>query len=433
VPDAGPPDATVPDAHVLVLDTPECAGETLLAMQGAHPMVVSRFAIGAQADGFDLDGDGLRDNKLGGLATLAEGPIAEAFARRDLVVALELADIPALASDPCVKVGFYVGAYKLDRDGDGRRTAIGGGDCDDHDPAVGPGRPEVAGNGRDDDCDGVADEDGPLDTEDRDGDGVTVADGDCDDTQASVTGVAEICGDGRDNDCDGVADRARPGAAVQCDPYDDTPDEIALEPLSIVDGRPRILFGAGQLVAGGAGVQLEAGPAFFAASVPVTPTINLELGISGTRLVGELTDTAGGVALRGGHLGGILAAYTLDQVRGLSVPEISLVPEDSLLDVIFANVLGVALALPRHESGCLSPDIDVDGDGREAFCDTKQDDGKFQVDLCIDGDGTEVRDGEEHCTTARDASGALRFVDGISVALTFEAVPATKLVPLPEN
>ncbi len=426
LPDAAPSfDARPPDAGPVTLDTPECAGETLLATQGVFPMVVSTLQIGAASDGFDLDGDGFKDNKLGGIGQLARESIEEAFERRDLVVPLEMADVPALAADDCVKVAFHVGRYKLDRDGDGATTVLGN-DCDDHDAAVARGRAEVAGNGRDDDCDGVADEDGPPDTMDRDGDLVTVAAGDCDDTQTTVGAASELCGDGRDNDCDGVADDG-------CSPYDDSPDEIALEPLSVEDGKPKILFAAGTLATAGETLQLEAGPNFFAASVPLTLGLTLDLRISGARLAGSLVSMPGGPGLQGARVGGILSASTLDEIRGITVEALNLGPEDSLLDVVFANVLGIALGLPRHDSGCLAPDIDVDADGREGFCDTIGDDGKFQIDLCIDGDGTEIRDGAGgHCTTARTPGGALRFVDGVSVALVFDAVPASKLILTPE-
>jgi hypothetical protein len=43
-----------------------------------------------------------------------------------------------------------------DQDGDGSSTCDR--DCDDDDPAVFPGQPEVCGDGRDNDCDGVADQ-----------------------------------------------------------------------------------------------------------------------------------------------------------------------------------------------------------------------------------------------------------------------------------
>ena len=52
------------------------------------------------------------------------------------------------------------------------------GDCDDDDDGTFPGSPEVPDNGVDDDCDGKKVDES---VDDIDGDGVSVADGDCDD------------------------------------------------------------------------------------------------------------------------------------------------------------------------------------------------------------------------------------------------------------
>ena len=109
-----------------------------------------------------------------------------------------------------------------DADGDGFDTES---DCDDTNPAVHPGAPEVC-NGVDDDCDGLLDtvdddlRDGVAAFEDGDGDGygdpdrpvVTCALGegavedasDCDDGAASThPGAPEQCATVADDDCDG--------------------------------------------------------------------------------------------------------------------------------------------------------------------------------------------------------------------------------------
>ncbi len=96
------------------------------------------------------------------------------------------------------------------------------GDCDDAEPEVYPGAKERC-NGRDDDCDGVLDPDGPTGFADADGDGygdpatpvsgcapgaaVVDNDQDCDDTRADVyPGAPETWYDGVDQDCRGDED-----------------------------------------------------------------------------------------------------------------------------------------------------------------------------------------------------------------------------------
>ncbi len=84
-------------------------------------------------------------------------------------------------------------------------------DCDDTDRFLNPGAEEQC-NGVDDDCDGVADfRIAPGNLEDDDGDGfadATCGGSDCDDANPTVfPGAPELC-DGIDNDCDGVADGA---------------------------------------------------------------------------------------------------------------------------------------------------------------------------------------------------------------------------------
>ncbi len=98
-----------------------------------------------------------------------------------------------------------------DADGDG--VTVAEGDCDDGDASVAPGKPERCGDGIDQDCAG-----GDLacaQVIDGDGDGWPSA-VDCDDGEAAVgPGELEVC-NGRDDDCDGLVDEGNPGGGGQC-------------------------------------------------------------------------------------------------------------------------------------------------------------------------------------------------------------------------
>ena len=81
-----------------------------------------------------------------------------------------------------------------DVDQDGILAADG--DCNDADPNVGPGMPEIWYDGIDQDCSGTSDFDFDEDGFDWEED--------CDDTDpSSYPGALEIEGDGLDQDCDG--------------------------------------------------------------------------------------------------------------------------------------------------------------------------------------------------------------------------------------
>ena len=433
-------------------EKPECVGDAIVALQGKNPIVISKLQIGAAADGFDLDGDGKPDNKLSAVASIAKSAIDDSFKNYEIIIPFEFFDAPAAAADACVKFAIYLGAYVKDADGDGKKSYIAGGDCDDNDPLSGPGMPEIAGDGKDNDCDGLADEDAQntpsTDTQDLDHDGQTIAQGDCNDHDATIfKGAPEICGDGKDNDCDGVADRSvdASGNVTACSPFDMAkPATITLDPRSLTNGEPAIAFHDGTIVDEAGTLKLTAGPSIFGVNIPVAAGITLDLKITGATIKADVVPAGSGFVLKNGHLGGVLDAHTADTIRGLTVSAIHLTPDKSLLDATFANLLGPLLALPKANAnvqkkypGCRTPDIDVDEDGLEAFCDsTANDDVPLQtVDVCIDGDGTEVRDVTDdtgavtmHCTEALKGT-KLRFVDGISVELNFDTVSVAKLNP----
>ena len=104
-------------------------------------------------------------------------------------------------------------------------------DCNDLDPTIGEGEPELEGDGLDNDCDGTVDEAGTAANwfVDADGDGFgsgpatrsatpvagsVTRDGDCDDADAARSpSAADVCND-VDDDCDGATDGPR--AAARC-------------------------------------------------------------------------------------------------------------------------------------------------------------------------------------------------------------------------
>ena len=122
-------------------------------------------------------------------------PVADAFPAQAASAAIAIfADLDA-DGDQDAFAGPYVGE---DDDGDGWTKAEG--DCDDTNVDISPRDTEEPGNGRDDDCDGIADD--GLDEGDADGDGWTILAGDCDDTCDSIYPDAPEVQNDRDDDCD---------------------------------------------------------------------------------------------------------------------------------------------------------------------------------------------------------------------------------------
>jgi hypothetical protein len=202
-----------------------------------------------------------------------------------------------------------------------------------------------------------------------------------------------------------------------------TPDTVALDPTSI-DGSGVPISRLRAMATSSSGT-LSAGPGFLELLVPVTNGVELLLPITVTQVDGTL-DSTGLTAFR---FGGTLQAFRLAAIPSPSLPQLGTMPGDTLLDVFYVNLFGPLLGLPTSTvmAGCRTADIDLDGDGLEAFCDSDPNDNIKRVDLCIDGDGTIVHDGDNgvaHCVDAM-LDGVPRFPDGISVAFAIDARSAT--------
>jgi hypothetical protein len=174
--------------------------------------------------------------------------------------------------------------------------------------------------------------------------------------------------------------------------------------------------------------QLHTGAGYVQIVLPVSQGITLPLPLTVMMGDGALTGAGQTSSLGPLKLGGVLQAYRLDQLASPDLPQLGTMPGDTMLDVIYANLLGPLLALPRSTvmPGCRTADIDIDGDGLEAFCDSNPDDDIKRVDTCIDGDGTVIHDGDNgvaQCTQAM-VGGRYRFVDGISAGIQLSASPA---------
>ncbi len=430
---------------------PDCSGPSLAFGKGEPGMVIADLRIAAAGQGFDLDEDGAIDNKLGALSSLANGELEDVFKlRHDVVIPLEFAGLKGTADSECVKFALYLGQFNQDRDADGKDTTWESddnnakGDCNDHDKEVRPGRAEDLTNRMDDDCDGQADNPGarkpPTDMQDLDGDGYTLAQGDCDDRMVSPmvpTGMdmqplaklrhpkAEERCDGYDYNCDGVPDN---GPA--CDPFADANVKLPIQKVSLdAGGKPMLSFNNGNVKGG----KLSSGPSVFRVAVPVSKDFNLELELSGTRIQGTLKERGGRIYLDDANLGGVLQAISLARLDKINLKGF-LTPPQSLFDAVWASSgLATILMLKRDADDHVLPDMDVDGDGLETFWASDPSKMPALVDTCRDGDGTIIKNGDssfpnddakKRCVFAKDDKGNYRFVDGISAALRFKAVPA---------
>ena len=429
---------------------PECEPTTLLVkpLMGDRQMLISSLKIAAYNEGFDLNLDGKIDNKLAPLGALANSAIMDSFTlQHNIIVPIEVWGYSG-GDTSCTKFAFYLGRVVEDKDGDGKDTEwkAGSCDCDDTNPMVHAGAMEMIGNRIDDDCDGFADNMtqgvAPMDTMDMDGDGQSLMDGDCDDSMTDPMapmrkrGAMDVCGDGIDQDCDGIPDNDK-----TCDPFGDNkvPVHVLQESFNMSDpSKPLIVFADGNVQKG----VLAAGPDLFQLAIPFDKGIDVTLTLTGAHVRIVLDDKALGTYVDPGSdasamqpngiLGGVLGAASLAQIKGINAGGV-IKPEQSLLDAVFAGPAATVLGLDTDADGHYLPDIDVDGDGIETFWqENKMPDADggvplAVVDTCKDGDGSIVKSNFDgmgtSCALAKDSKGNFRFPDGLSAALKFTAVP----------
>ncbi len=465
-PDMSPNQALVP--------RPECQPGTLKVapLHGDRQMVISQLKIADFTEGFDFNGDGKIDNKLAPLGSIANSSISDAFKfQKNIIVPMELYGYNGMDTD-CTKLAFFLGRWTEDRDGDGSDTSwqSGKSDCDDTDPMIHPGAKQTATSRVDEDCDGWADNPTPgsspmgdADKTDLDGDGYSPMQGDCDDRannpgakirwrdRVGMKAAMDVCGDGIDQDCDGIPDND-----PTCDPFGDNKVTVHVQEVSFAgapfpdggmpdpgDRPPHIVFADGNVKGG----VFNAGPDLFELGLPIQG-VNLNLTLSGAHVRMNLDDKPLGTYVDpqqpgmppNGLLGGVLEAVSLAQIH-LDAGGV-LKKEQSLLDGIFVGPVAPILGLDSDPDGHYLPDIDVDGDGLETFWQCKYDatmdptcpfkdvpdagPGLAIINTCKDGDGTIIHNGDNgvaYCPLAKDAKGNYRFVDGLSMALKFAAVP----------
>lgn len=163
-------------------------------VQPGETIAIAAEASGAESLSYSWDAEAGEVADSGAAATTWTAPEVAQLVKLTLTVSDN--------EDRSVRVSFdLVVGVGIDHDGDG--YSVREGDCDDTNSAVYPGAPDVQ-DGFDNDCDGEIDEGSPE--SDDDGDGFADLDGDCDDSDPAVFPGAEETINGIDDDCDGNAD-----------------------------------------------------------------------------------------------------------------------------------------------------------------------------------------------------------------------------------
>ncbi len=278
-----------------------------------------------------------------------------------------------------------------------------------------------------------------LDSADLDGDGTPdnklagisalvpgpIADGLAD---GSLTLAVELFDRGGDPDaCLKLALYRGACVGVSCSYVDAVPDVISLDPASIgAGGEPHSRLRAMATTADG---QITTGVGVVTITLPVIDGAGLPLPLTVLSGGGALVGAGPTARLQDLRLYGVLQPGPLDALPSPPIEQIGATPDDSVLDLMYANLFAPLLALPTVPSvaGCRAADVDVDGDGLEGFCDEDTSDDLKRVTLCVDGDGTQIRDGDDGVPRCTDAmvGGVRRFRDGISAAFVLSTRPAT--------
>ena len=178
-----------------------------------------------------------RDDESEDIGAFTEPESAETswtapFEEGTVLVTITVTDARGTASR---SIPVLVGAG-ADDDGDG--FAVAEGDCNDADATIYPGAPEAT-DGEDNDCDGDIDE--GSDDVDDDGDGFSDLQGDCDDADATVYPGADELINGIDENCNTLIDDGT-------DAYDDDGDGFSEEDGDCNDLNDAIAPDAGELL-----------------------------------------------------------------------------------------------------------------------------------------------------------------------------------------
>ena len=287
-------------------------------LHSASPLRWTVPGAGSTVDCWDLDGDLWADEACGG--TDCDDSDPDIFPG-----APELCDGVDSDCDGTVPDDEFI-----DEDGDGSPLCD---DCEDTDPLVHPGADELC-NRYDDDCDGVV----PVDERDLDYDGWMECEGDCDDTDPLVSpGYIEIPDNGKDDDCDGRIDERLCFIGAVSSPPDRsaTPTDTAYGILGrawhewdvtedvrgFFDG---LLPDEGWVLIGDEPVGVSNYKQFSSSDNPDSPDwrpyLSIELLGSGTRTWGERpVDDYRGVTFDATIMGGEFQEYNYGAFRGLDV------------------------------------------------------------------------------------------------------------------